>query len=1353
MPQPEENARTNKERAATPDTKDGEGKDRAKEAREQEAREREEKQKRAEKRKEIPVDKVEPPKESPKKTAKTGGAADEKRVVKLSHEDAITVAHVIVRLRDIPDRDTTTKIPISSREIKSFENLLAAAGYLHESTIKTLSTAALIDYAEDILIGKGVGRVEVEVLPPPSEEEAEEINKRVLGHTGRAAMVLARQEIAEAQKPPKEADDLTVDRIRRRIVEVSGERKTSYKHVAKELRAERARQEPPRTHGIVVSDKPLFTLDKKALEQTLADQNMTFQVPDGWDDWKDDLGKVKRAVYLQSNGVHSTEEFPVIAGGGTRWDTTNGKDGNMDVDEIEVAKRFRQLDDDEAANPAAYTGLGGNNGDRAELVRRAAQLRDFYEGKTYQARDIKATYQDEARRVDLAFEELKNLYTLAIVDRTNAATYNRQRGEVVEYLVNFRKSTMADHNVAEKMLYEMSRLQKLPARNRPQEHMLAALTILKDRMVEQVGEFAHWDGARDRTAPNDFVGYAFVDREIKGGYRLVNDFARIIEEKESLERLLPGGLAALDAVISSDDRQLVMRASRKMTRYFEWKKERVPLGVKRALMKKVDEQAKGLKESAKLYGYQPDDFIQGLILYTRKYATDDVDFEGLNEYQAVEAGMTFRRDYRDEMEGAPPNNWRDSLSSALQDLRFVELEDLPTSSLGLAIQKVEQVGQKLNQIPPGPERAEADHLREKVEKLLRAVQAKIQERETLKSSSWDPEKVLPVYTSPSWNNDETYLAFYGRFDEDDEGNKFGYTDAAGVRHEFNLLDKAMQPFFSQYTADKRRINMAEAVTLIPLNEEVRYGHVPSDIKAIFRRDLTQAEVDMLNRVRKELIIAAAFTGRAINRPADFHTMDDAAIDAFYANMTVDEKRKAFDFWMSGRGKPELWNMRLAITEWMVYRTLAGAIDERRVDWVDPETGLTIPKTMLEWRKLEMYQQLKANLLANCVTPEDKTLVERYDRTQLLKQAANVAYWECYAMGAPAMYGVARIFDRTKDWYKVKVNGQELTVKQARQTAYTDESNYYYARQVDNMFEYFLDERRGKLDSSYDRDINANLEFQRFMLGKRHGILPQNRLLVKIARDNIWLSKFENQLIVEGAHVGAAKAFENSLNDARRDLTNMDNLNEANVQDKRFASGVAISEMIDDGVISFENIEWSKMFREGAMQNIKKWVMADMWADRQGIIKFYKAWQEYLQMPNSPLLFKLMDQEFYSKREVVVQPFMKMVLPGHFALGERWKEWWDLPHDMSVSEREDVIKDAMAKNKLVKEDGVPMIRKFTKLLGIPGYLPIRRAAEYLELGRWVGKEMGKRSWMLMPLILWFLFASLFGQFKAELKPAR
>lgn len=1292
MPQREGAQPSEEDPKKTPNKKDGQPQDVEKSRKKQEKKSKPRKEEpRAESRH------VPPRKDIPVRAKKEGGTEDQTETVHVRYEDALVAAKTIKEIRDVNDADPKAKVQIKQSEIESFVAILRNAGY-DDTYIGRLSTAALVDSVEELFKGSVTtsarGHLVVEVEEVDAEEKSR-VTEQVFGQKGFVGDALAREMLNAVQEKIKREEDLTREKIAKRLEIVDDTGRASEileptTPIGKEFDVHLA---PSR---VVETDESIFKLPRDKAQGILEEGGTVDKygnpvvLPGNWDSLP---GENRVAELMARRGVSDTprlRELYEIRGGATVFPA-----GNDTADYAEARSRLSQLVDMESAG----TPPADLQADRGELVQRLNVLRGELVASA-KSTALENQYQYHQGAVSMALDELKVLRSIERTLGTLPAPLSDLRKEVVGYLLETDYNASMD--VVMKMLDDQREITRLAGAPIPVELTddLEGVRVAFDAMREAlIGTgvaggptgLADWKGGVDLSWFNDrdftLVGQppgnprsTLQNQQIKNGYKFAFDFSRAIVRAEILSQTSGfGGVATLDAAISEDMRKSIKGAARKMTRFFEEKKSLLPRSIQDDLFKEINRQTKALEDRARLYGFTPEvyDFIMAGESVT---LPDRRGHEGMIEWQATEAAQGYRSNFDDANESGVPKNWRDSWKHSLNNLRAVESEDLPVQALQGVLEKVAQIGLVLGQIgPASPDKAEADRMRERIEKLYKAVFAKVQERETLQSSSWDPDKVADVYLSPNWS-DETHQVYYERFNEDDEGRAF----KDGTGREFNLLDKAMGVYFKHYAEDRRKFNMAEAYTLMDLDHAITgVGDIPKDVKALFKRDhFTAAEIAMMERVRRELVISAAtnaglkrndMNGVAVDlRIAnfkrifghDFHEMDDAEVDAVYASIGAD-MNSAIGKW-SKDGKGSLGNMRGIITDWMTHRTLAGANNEEKLMWEDPLTHLAKPKSILELRKIQMWHELKDKMLAEGVDAAD---LDRYWRTGLLRQAANVGYWETYAMGAQSSYGLVKIYDRNKNWY----DNDFGTVKQVRNIAYNTDSNFYFSRIVDDITAYYIDENRGKRDVSADEKLmSANAIWQKSMIGKRHGVLPQNRLLTKIARDNL-----RNKDEFANAMVGGN--FDGKLVHAIHDLDGLDSLghevHDEGSDEYAFARSVAVSEMIDDGVISFENIEWSKVFSDNDT-NIMKWHMADMWADRRGIKKTYNELQNYLRTPNKDSFFKILDQNFYSKRERVVHPFTKLMIPGHFELGKHYRDLWGTEYNMSRFDREELLHEAM-----------------------------------------------------------------------------
>ncbi|MBI3341777.1 hypothetical protein HY024_01510, partial [Candidatus Curtissbacteria bacterium] len=803
------------------------------------------------------------------------------------------------------------------------------------------------------------------------------------------AAKIADLEIAEVLKPPSQSDDLDVAKIQSRIEVVAKSHETglSYADAAARHREKNEGPHVSEKSRIVETETPLAELDRERAQAVLNARHTIDR--DGnpvvlSSSWNQKDAESRNAELMITNGVSEEPKLkPLIEirGGATRYTTAS----NATADIFESRRRLREMSSEEDATTYSAAAL---QADRTELLDNLKRLRDA-ELATVGLQDGFSSY---SKAVPIALDQLK---VIRSIERgltgaplpTNVANH---RTEVIEFLIETQYNSSMDvvmkmADVKRHIDWLGSRTPPLPVPSDLQDE-LEGLRPAFDAMVDRLigaGGVADWKGATDLQwgRDRDFAlepGVAgrttLADEKIAGGYKYAFDFFRSIGRAEILALGSgPDAVTALNSIISLDQRDSIKFAARKMARFFEGKKSSLPRYVQEDLFKEINRQTKALEDSARLYGYTPEiyDYIMGV---QSRGLPERRGYEGLVEWQATEAAQGYRSNFDDENESGPPKNWRDSWKHALNNLRAVESEDLPVQALQGVLEKVARIGLVVGQIgPASPDKGEADAMRERVEKLYKAVFAKVQERETLQSSGWDPDKVGDVYFSPNWT-DETFRVYYERFNEDDEGHKFQdikIDPKTGEHVEFNLLDKAMQLYFKDYAEERRKLNMVEGLTLMNLHEAVTAGNIPSEVQAIFKKkpgDFTPAEIDRMERVRKELALVAAAqsgaisglpsvvvtetlaSGGTINRTKRFHELDDAQIDAAYGALTAADLAKVQELWRFRK-------MRGVISQWMLNRTLVGATNTELVDWEDPVTHLNKQKTMLEWRKLKMTEKL------------------------------------------------------------------------------------------------------------------------------------------------------------------------------------------------------------------------------------------------------------------------------------------------------------------------------------------------------------------------------------------------------------
>lgn len=417
------------------------------------------------------------------------------------------------------------------------------------------------------------------------------------------------------------------------------------------------------------------------------------------------------------------------------------------------------------------------------------------------------------------------------------------------------------------------------------------------------------------------------------------------------------------------------------------------------------------------------------------------------------------------------------------------------------------------------------------------------------------------------------------------------------------------------------------------------------------------------------------------------------------------------------GSRELGEIKRAVSSWYQQYTLLGANKEHKGHGRETSEDFLVQrkKEMVGDRKMfeektaeekaEQDSRLwKDGLVEELVAHKDewgldeariKEMVDAGLVDQVMNNAQRLAW-----MMAWSDYDGIRIHDPEGFEYGGK--------KQLGAYVYNQSTDFFYGRMIDHAWEFYVDEGRGKVPKT-------NLLMQDEMLGKRGNLLPQNRTLVRMASDLLGEDYVNNK-----------------FKEKKGAFKNLDKFNvDRDEEEKKWAKSAVVGEMIDDAELSFENSNWSEVFDERGSWKYR-WI--DLYGDRAAMMKYMDGTvlQKYLQQPNSKLFFQINSIEnFYSKREVRLQPWMKLVIPAHQRMGNYWKEWWGMPDRMTHAEKEEIIDYAAQSNRLDAKYKNEMKKRHLGWGNVPGVMPVRwfrQVAEAADFSARVGgSTLYKSSW--------------------------
>lgn len=637
-----------------------------------------------------------------------------------------------------------------------------------------------------------------------------------------------------------------------------------------------------------------------------------------------------------------------------------------------------------------------------------------------------------------------------------------------------------------------------------------------------------------------------------------------------------------------------------------------------------------------------------------KAAVNEDDREMLRwRKQVLRAG--FDLNYNEIRIKQPTADWRDSGKNLDLILRFLERTDFSEQQLSQALQSAAQIVQDIPINSPALSRAdkeEAEKLQKDLTDKLQAILAVDSFYSVMEHADMNPEKVMGAFGN---FKDNTFEIFFERFAHDSLGNKFKSKekdDATGKEKELdiNLLNVGMGVYMRRLHTERRIMNYVEKWTR---NIDVRPGKAEEGVEA----ECLAAIADIEKRTGKDRkvpkIIKAVTEWYRENTILGAH--DEATKDKRKAEMAGNMKVFEPDS-MTAKDKEDE-----AARKWKV-----GLIEELRDKFKIDDGQL---KMMIDDGMIEQVMN-NAHRLSWMMAWSD------YD---------GIRIWDPKAEN-PAFPGTGRVVE----------------------FVFNGSTHMFHGRMVDHAWEFFINEKRGRVPKS-------NLIMQDELLGDRGNLLPQNRTMVRFARDMM-----------------GAEAFKAYIDSRIGSFKNIDKFDWRNSEEERgWAESAIISEGIDSGELNFDSANFVDMFKTTGSWKYR-WI--DLYGDRKAMMDYMgpTALQQYLQQPNTEKFFQINSLEnFYSKREVRLQPWMKLAIGAHQRIGNHWKEWWGEPYRMQHAEKEAIIEFAARTNRLDAKYKDWMKRRYMGWGGMPGVMPVRNARMWAEVGDILSREfpleVGKNLW--------------------------
>lgn len=656
------------------------------------------------------------------------------------------------------------------------------------------------------------------------------------------------------------------------------------------------------------------------------------------------------------------------------------------------------------------------------------------------------------------------------------------------------------------------------------------------------------------------------------------------------------------------------------------------------------------------YG-RADDYRATFDKVAEKEIADNPEFEQLLSWKAQVLREGFDLQFADISAEQPPADWHESERNVDAILRLLESSDFGEQQLSQKIQKAAAIVLAIPEDLADPkEKEEAGKLRKRLTEKYESVISINQFYSAMETSSMDPEKVMGVFNH---FKDNTFQSFFERFTKDNRGKELELDEIdpeTGKKKVLNLLDVGMQLYMKRFHKERLLMNFVESWTR-DRNIEGQSDEEKEALKVI------KARIDDVHKK----VYSTANIKDAVSNWYGHNTLlgtmkeDEQGIDRRKDEMlgdksTLGEDHEGTHYEKDGAGN-RLWN--------------EGLLEE-------------LLKNQKEW-----------NLT-------DQQIREMVD-SGLLDQVVNNAHRLSWTL-AWSDYDGIRIWDP---------DVENPAGGRGRQVAhvYNQSTDFFYGRMVDHTWEFYIDEKRGKVPKT-------NFIMQDELLGEAGNLLPQNRTMVRFASE--LLGDQVDQYIEKHKH----------------NFKNIDKFSSKDPEEMAWARAAMIAEGIDKGEISFAKASFSKCLRT---EQSVKYKMIDLYGDRDAMKRYIgDPLQEYLETPNSALFMEINSKKiFYSKRmDARLQPWLRLVIPSQIRTGKYWKAWWGLPENMLHAEKEEIIEAAADTNRLNAEYKDKMKHDYLGWFGIPGFAPIRATRQVAQsgaLGVKVGTtETAKSFWWRWPL---------------------
>src|SRR3990167_6427058 len=796
---------------------------------------------------------------------------------------------------------------------------------------------------------------------------------------------------------------------------------------------------------------------------------------------------------------------------------------------------------------------------------------------------------------------------------------------------------------------------------------------------------------------------AFIRNYGRQNYRFVNQFNQAVEGIASSAEAA-GQLAALHRFLPANVIAELSRIRRDV--HDDWQRvyKAMDPKIRDRLFQRLKEETQSYAQSlrAGFYGTREVEarLAPTILEESRKELLGQ---EGFIEWRATIEIEGMKTNQLEALLKGPPTDWRESESHLNSILRFVESTDFTPEQISSALQRAVAIPESIPiGVLTGDELSEAKEMQDRLNRILKATQAMHTLRVTAERASLNPEAIGKVFEG---FDDETFRIYFSRFAKDAYGKDFEFKDAAGNIQKFNLLDKALQEIFKRLKRERIDMNLVEELSRYDISRKLTAGELNDIWSRWYKRTGimgTLPEVrGRLEELRKEMVSRISRRG-----------------------------------WDSSDWATNFDRKKAVIGGWHVEANLLGVTKGK----ARPTPGRPMGERYFDQRRRELSESLEM-ILQEPVIGLTAQQIKDLRNTGLLDQVNNNAYYLAWTL-AFSEYDTIRVWDNgRRDAFGNQGDWRDIVKS-------WDSSNWY-GFHVDHLPEFYLNENRGR-----PNDVNQVL--WKHMLGKRRKyVLPQLRFLVRTI-GQCGLLEGGNDPEAWGNDPELRTAVNNKMTElfeAHRAETGLDFV-EGNDEARGWASGAAIAELIMNGddVIPFDKLNWSEVFErldwtsdyQKEESNISKYNLIDIFDDRTQGRRYFGAdhLQAYLGQPSTARFMDVNSREkFYSKRNVRIWPWMKMVLPAHREIGHYWKRWFKMPERMPLAEAEGAVDLAVQTGVLDPKSVYPLKRQMLGVrLGafhIPGWWWLRGLRESGEATHILAKETG-RGYLTSPLGMFFEF---------------